>query len=265
MGDIEGSATPTRSGIRPSSTGVWQLTADINVARQLAAAGFDWLALDAQHGAFDRSDLVAVGRALEDVGANFVVRVPGVDPVWVGLALDAGASAVIVPTVGSIHDAEAMVTAAHYPPLGQRSWGPFNAMWGGDAPDPQTANQRIQCILMIETRAALEDVDAIAAVDGVDALFIGPFDLSLSLGITIDALLSDPGDDAPIPTIVRAAERHGRTVVAFAGEPARVPAFRAFGIDALAVTTDIGLLELGARSAIDLVRGDRRSGENPNR
>ena len=105
---------------------------------------------------------------------------------------------------------------------------------------------------MIETRAAFEDVDAIAAVDGVDALFIGPFDLSLSLGMTIDELLAATGDDDPIPTIVASGARHGKHVIAFAGVPSRVPAFEAFGIAALAVATDLALLRLGAERALGI-------------
>ena len=237
-------------GIHAPSRGVWQLTADVNVARTLAASGFDWVALDMQHGAIDRAALLEIGRALGDVGANVVVRVPGVDPVWIGAALDVGAAAVIVPTVGSTDDAVAIVEAAAYPPAGQRSWGPLTDLWGGIAPDPAAANARVQCIPMIETRAALDDVDAIAAVEGVHALFIGPFDLSLSLGFAIDDLLAATGDDDPIPTIVAAAARHGRTVIAFAGVPERAPAFRAFGIEALAVATDLGLLDLGADRAL---------------
>jgi 4-hydroxy-2-oxoheptanedioate aldolase len=237
-------------GIAERSTGVWQLTADVNVARRLAAAGFDWLALDAQHGAIDRSSLVEMGRALGDVDANFVVRVPGVDPVWIGASLDAGAAAVIVPTIVSADDAAAAVTAAYYPPGGQRSWGPLSDLWGAAAPSPGTANELVQCIPMIETREALTDVSAIAAVEGVTALFLGPFDLSLALGTTVDELLAATGDDDPIPTIVRAAERQGKRVVAFAGDPARVPAFRAFGIGAVAVATDLALLDLGSRQVI---------------
>ena len=243
-------------GIAARSTGVWQLTADVNVARHLAASDFDWLALDAQHGDVDRRALIDLGRALGDVRANVAVRVPGVDPVWIGAALDAGAAGVIVPTVGSIGDAEAIVAAVRYPPEGMRSWGPFGDLWGSPSPspDPATANSQVQCIVMIETRAALEDVEAIAAVEGVDALFIGPFDLSLSLGITIDDLLADRADDAPIPRIVHATAAHDKTVIAFAGDPARVPTFRAFGIHALAVATDLGLLDLGSRQAAELAR-----------
>ena len=237
-------------GIHAPSRGVWQLTGDVDVARQLAAAGFDWLALDMQHGAVDRDALLAIGRALGDVGATVVVRVPGVDPVAIGNALDVGAAAVIVPTIGSAVDAAAIVEAAHYPPLGQRSWGPLTDLWGGDAPEPAAANDAVQVIPMIETRGALEDVDAIAAVDGVDALFIGPFDLSLSLGMTIDELLAATGDDDPIPTVVASGARHGKHVIAFAGVPSRAPAFEAFGITALAVATDLALLRLGAERAM---------------
>jgi 4-hydroxy-2-oxoheptanedioate aldolase len=228
---------------------VWQLTADADISRRLAAAGFDWLALDVQHGAIDRATLIQIARSLGD--ANLVVRVPGVDPVWIGTALDVGASAVIVPTVRSAADVEAIVEAAHYPPRGLRSWGPLTDLWAAPAPDPTTANAQVQCIPMIETRAAYDHIEAIAAVEGVHALFIGPFDLSLSLGTTVDDLLAATGPDDPIPRIRAMADRHEKLVVSFAGEPSRVPAFRALGIEALAVATDLALLDLGIEHAGD--------------
>jgi len=243
-------------GIEPESVGVWQQTADVNVAAHLASAGFDWLALDAQHGAIDRAALLPLGRALSDRASNFVVRVPDVQPSWIGAALDAGAAGVVVPTVDSIADAETVVRATYYPPQGQRSWGAFGALWGTPMPAAPAANQQVQCAVMIETAAALADVDAIAAVEGVGALFIGPYDLSLAVGTSLDALLTDGSPDAPIPTIVRAAQRHGRVVAAFAGDPARVPAFRALGVHALAVITDLGLLD---RASAEVIAGSRRN------
>ena len=242
-----------RPGITPNSCGVWQQTPDVNVARQLAAAGFDWLALDLQHGEIDRAALISLGRALGDVGTNFVVRVPGVDRLWIGAALDAGAAGIIAPTVNGVDDAELVVRFACYPPLGERSWGPFGLLWGAAAPAAEEANRATKRVIMIETADALADVDAIAAVDGVDALFVGPFDLALSLGTTVDRLLTDASTDAPLPLIVAAATRHHKTVAAFAGSPDRVPALRDHGIDALAVATDSVLLQLGAEHALRAV------------
>ena len=96
--DPDDEVPPPQPAIGPSSRGLWLMGNDVDLARRLAPTGFDWIALDAQHGAIDRSALVDLGRALGDVGTNFVVRVPGVDHSWIGASLDAGAAGVVVPT-----------------------------------------------------------------------------------------------------------------------------------------------------------------------
>ena len=118
-------------GVVDTSRGVWAFTADVDLLRRLARGGFDWVALDAQHGPVDRAVLHAVGRAFSDTGAAFVVRVPAVDPGWIGAALDAGAAAVVVPSVTGSADAALAARSSRYPPEGDRSWGPFAPQWGG--------------------------------------------------------------------------------------------------------------------------------------
>lgn len=243
---------PARPGITAASRGVWLMGADVDFARRVARSGFDWVCLDAQHGAIDRASLMELGRMLGDIGANFVVRVPGVEQTAIGAALDAGAAGVIVPSVTSIADAEQVVRATYYTPLGQRSWGPFASLWDRQAPDAASANAAAQCAVMIETAGALDDVEQIAALDGVSCLFLGPVDLSLALGRDLDDVLADHAPGAPIPRIVAAAAASGRTVAAFAGDPSRVNALRAHGIRAIAVATDIALTDLGARAVLDL-------------
>jgi 4-hydroxy-2-oxoheptanedioate aldolase len=242
---------PGSRGMSGESRGVWTFTADVDLVRRLARAGFDWLALDAQHGPVDRAGLHMLGRALGEQEANFVVRVPGVDVAWIGAALDSGACAVIVPTVGGIADAEIAARAAKYPPVGERSWGPFQAMWGGAFPDPVQANQSVQCVIMVETVGALADVHLIAALPGVDALFIGPFDLALGLGRTVTDLLDDHGPRNPVDAIVAAAREAGITVGAFAGSADNAKRLRERGVHCLAITTDVAIVEHGSRSALE--------------
>ena len=185
------------AGVVDSSRGVWTFTADVDLLRRLAASGFDWVALDAQHGPVDRAALHAAGRGLADAGTALVVRVPAVDPVWIGAALDAGATAVVVPSVTGRADAVLAARASRYPPEGDRSWGPFAPLWGGAAPDPAAANAAVRCLVMVETVGALADVDRIAATPGVDGLFVGPLDLALALGTTVDGLLDDRSERQP--------------------------------------------------------------------
>lgn len=233
-----------------TSRGVWTFSADVDLLRRLALSGFDWLALDAQHGPVDRAALHGIGRAFGDAGAAFAVRVPAVDGPWIGAALDAGAGAVIVPSVDGTADAVLAARAARYPPLGDRSWGPFPPLWGASAPDPATANATVQCLVMVETPGALAEVEEIAATPGVDGLFIGPFDLALGLGVTVDALLDDHAPDNPIGAVVAAARRNGILVGAFAGTPATAQRFRAHGIRCLAVTTDVAVVAAGSRALL---------------
>ena len=242
--------TGTPSGLAQSSRGVWAFTADLDLLRRLAGAGFDWVALDAQHGPVDRAALHVVGRGLADAGVDLVVRVPAVDPVWIGAALDAGAAAVVVPSVTGRDDAALAARASRYPPAGDRSWGPFAPLWGGTAPDPATANAAVRCLVMVETVGALADVDAIAATPGVDGLFVGPLDLALALGATVDALLDDHSDGNPLGRVVDAARRHGILVAGFAGTPANAGRLRAHGIHCLAVTTDVAVVAEGAAAVL---------------
>jgi 4-hydroxy-2-oxoheptanedioate aldolase len=232
------------------SRGLWTFTSDIDLLLRLSAGGFDWVAVDAQHGPVDRAGMHAIGRALADAAAPFVVRVPAVDAAWIGAALDAGAAAVIVPSVTGASDAVLAARSARYPPLGERSWGPFAPVWGGTAPDAATANAEAACLAMIETAGALADVDEIAATPGIDGLVVGPFDLALALGTTVDALLDDHAPGSPLEAVVAAATRHGILVGAFAGNPGNAARLRAHGIHCLAVATDLGVVAEGCRSLL---------------
>jgi 4-hydroxy-2-oxoheptanedioate aldolase len=252
MSDRELGASPSSAaGMAAASRGIWTSTGDVDLLRRLGGGGFDWLAVDAQHGPVDRGTLHAIGRGLDGAGAPFVVRVPAVDPAWIGAALDAGATAVVVPSVAGVADAVAAARATRYPPLGERSWGPFAPLWAGArAPDPQAANAGVRCLVMVETTGALEQVDAMAATPGVDGLFVGPFDLALALGRTVESLVADRGPDNALGRVVEAARRHGILVGAFAGTPDTARRLRVHGIHCLAVTTDVAVVAEGCRAVL---------------
>lgn len=238
-----------------ATRGIWTMTADADLLLRLAASGFDWLALDAQHGPVDRAALHRLGPALAGSSTPWLVRVPAVDAAWIGAALDAGAHGVIVPSVTGAEDARRAALAARYPPLGERSWGPFATLWAGTAPTPEDANDAIRCWVMIETPGALDEVDQIAATPGVDGLFIGPYDLALSHGSTVDALLDDDSPDGPIGRVVSAAQRQGIEVGAFGGSPQNALRLRGHGIGHLAVATDAAVVAAGVRAVLDAVDG----------
>ncbi|MDF2966351.1 MAG: aldolase [Nocardioidaceae bacterium] len=232
-----------------AGSGVWCLDASVSTLLRLGAS-FDWVCLDMQHGRFGRSDLLAVCRSWAPEQAALVVRAPSIDVAAIGWALDAGARSVIVPQVDSVDDARRVVSAMYYPPRGRRSYGPLMPAWGRVAPSVSDANATAECVVMIESAAALGKAAEIAAVDGVTGLFVGPYDLSLSLGITVEALLAGRSESAPLPAVVAAARRHGRAVGVFTGDPAAARRLHGLDVDAVAGVTDGWLLAAGIRSAL---------------
>ena len=233
--------------LAPDSDGVWCFINNASSYGALARSEFDWIALDAQHGEFDRGALIAAGQALTVGGHRFAVRVERVDAADIGLALDIGASTVIVPLVESADDARRVVAAAHYPPVGSRSWGPLAPLWGLEA--PKAAAAAPQVAVMIESARGLSNVNEIAAVTGVDLLFVGPFDLALSLGVPLEDLVMD--DAGPLTRIRDAAAAAGIGAAAFAGSPERARVLRDRGIGCLAVATDTGVISAGAQAVLD--------------
>jgi 2-keto-3-deoxy-L-rhamnonate aldolase RhmA len=219
------------------------------VAR-LARLGFDWVCLDMQHGRYSRADIIAAAQSFPAGLAELVVRVPSCEFTAIGAALDAGARAVIVPQVESATHAQQAITAAFYPPVGDRSWGQFSRIWGGETVTAEEANGSITCAVMIESAAALMAVEEIAAVPGVGQLFIGPYDLSLSLGTSVPALLDDDSDASPLARIVQTAAAYGLSVGGFAGTPEIAERFRERGITCVAVATDLWITAEGARVAL---------------
>jgi len=237
-------------GFGGSSNGVWCDDASPGMVARLARLGFDWVCLDAQHGGYSRTEIIDAARSFPIGAAELVVRVFSCDFAAIGAALDAGAGAVIVPQIESAAEARRAVAATFYPPVGERSWGQLGRIWGGAALTAEEANSSTTCAVMIESAAALESVDEIAAVDGVDQLFVGPYDLSLTLGTTVPALLDDDSDSSPLTRIVQAATAYGRTVGGFAGTPELAERFRERGISCVAVASDLWITAEGARAAL---------------
>lgn len=232
--------------LTPGSSGCWCFLHHPALPGGLLRGGFDWVVLDAQHGEFDDRALRDTGRTLLGTGLRFGVRVSGIDQAAIGSALDVGASTVLVPQVDSADDAHAVVRFAHYPPRGTRSWGPLAPLWGLPAAEPRSARPQIG--VMIESAASLANVEAIVNVTGVDLIFVGPFDLSLSLGLPLDQVLGDL--DGPLRTIADAGRSAGVALGAFAGTPQRARQLQAFGFDRLAVTTDAAVISAGSSSIL---------------
>ena len=162
--------------------GGWCSIPDPFLAEVMGASGFDWVCVDMQHGLVAKGDVVGMLQALDRTGTPTIVRVPWNDPAPIMWALDAGAQGVIVPMVNDAQSARAAVAACRYAPDGVRSWGPVRAALLSGADEPSETNRRVLCMVMIETVEAIEHLDEILDVEGIEGVFIGPSDLAVSLG-----------------------------------------------------------------------------------
>jgi 4-hydroxy-2-oxoheptanedioate aldolase len=175
----------TALSLREPLLGFWLALADADVAEICAGIGFDWLLIDAEHGPQTLPGIVEQLRAIEAYPpCAAVVRAPSSDPVALRQILDLGAATLMIPMVENAEQAERIVDACRYPPAGSRGIGGARASrWGAISTYVSEANAQICVIAQIETSAGIANIEAIAAVDGIDALFIGPADLAASTGL----------------------------------------------------------------------------------
>ena len=172
----------------------------------LAAAGYDWVWLDCQHGLYDEAEAARVLRALAGAPCAAVVRVAQNDAAAIGRVLDAGADGVIVPLVDSAREAAEAVAACRYPPAGVRSFGPGRPDLGSEL---EVLEGRVSCFVMVESARALEDVDAIAATPGLAGIVVGPIDFGISLGIAPREAAGSERVLAGLVAVAAACERAG--------------------------------------------------------
>jgi 4-hydroxy-2-oxoheptanedioate aldolase len=164
------------------TVGVWCSIGNSFSAEAAASAGFDYACVDLQHGVVDYSSMVPMLQAIGLQGVTPIVRVPWPEPWLIMQALDAGALGVVVPLIETAEQAALAVAACRYPPTGIRSFGPTRAAIAHGTAEPDEL-QRVACILMIETEAGIANLDEITSVPGVDAIYVGPSDLALALGL----------------------------------------------------------------------------------
>lgn len=223
-------------------------------AEVMARQGWDSLTIDMQHGVIDYADMVRMLQAVSTTETMPVVRVPWLDPAAIMKALDAGAYGIICPMVNSRQDAQRFVAYSSYAPMGSRSFGPIRALLYAGADYPAHANATIVRFAMIETREALDNLDAILSVEGLDAIYIGPSDLSLSLGCapTFDDV--DPLVAQAMAHILERATAHGLKAGVHNGRPDVALARSALGFRFVTVSSDARLLAAGSRTILDAMR-----------
>lgn len=220
----------------------WLAIPDSFSAEVMAHQGWDTLTIDMQHGLTDAKALVPMLQAIQATPTMPVVRVPWLEPGVVMRALDCGAQAIICPMVNTADDARRLVSYTRYAPRGGRSFGPVRAglMLGADY--ATAANDNVVVFAMIETRQALDNLDEICAVDGIDAVYIGPSDLSLSLGCRPVFDDVDPPVAEAIAHILARAKAHGIRAGVHNGRTDVARARIAMGFDFVTVSSDARML-----------------------
>ena len=232
----------------------WLAIPSVISAEVMAHQGWDSLTIDMQHGMIDYNDLAPMLAAISTTQTVPLVRAPWLEPSILGRILDAGAYGVICPMIETAADVEAFVAATAYPPRGRRSMGPIRANLYAGAGYQQKANQTILRFAMIETRGALANLDAILAVDGLDAVYIGPSDLSLALGRPPRFDQDDPTVLEAIFDVGRRARAAGKIAGIHNGYPPYAKRMIAAGFNFVTVGTDVMFLADGARAMLAEIR-----------
>jgi 4-hydroxy-2-oxoheptanedioate aldolase len=247
---------------KPALNG-WCSIGNAFTAEIMASAGFDSVTADLQHGAFDYHAALGMFQAMRASGVAVMARVPWLDPGAVMKVLDAGAYGVICPMINSREEAERLVSYVRYPPAGTRSFGPTRANFSAGTNYGGEADDNILCFAMIETREAYERVEEIATTPGLDALYIGPADLTLGL----TGKTHRTGFDREEPEMVEAIQRilavaHKAGIRAGLHTGAATYAAKAigWGFDLVTLTNDVRLLAGAAEAVVADVR--KRVGEN---
>ncbi len=231
------------------------------MAEATARMGFDYVCIDAQHGAIEYSDVVAMIQGILLGGASPVVRAPWNEQGIIGKMLDAGAHGVIVPMVNSVAEAEAVVRSVRYAPDGARSHGPTVAAMRADGYAAWSA-ENVAAIPMIETRQAVGDIDAILAVPGIDAIYVGPADLSITLGLPPRNNDGEPDFDDALATILAACKKAG-VVAGIHANGALVPKRLAAGFRMVTVTTDLLAARIGYAAELERARSSTTEAAEP--
>lgn len=222
-------------------------------AEVMAHQGFDWVCIDMQHGVIDYQVALTMLQAIGSTETIPIVRVPWNEFGIIGKVLDAGALGVIIPMVNSVEEAKAAVAACRYFPEGSRSFGPTRAAYYAGADYFGGANSEVACIPMIETRQAVERLDEILAVPGIDAVYVGPADLSITLGQQPRMDNEGAFEEARL-RIARACEARGITAGIHAN--ARLAAkHAAAGYRMVTISGDAGALAAQAQTDLAFARG----------
>lgn len=218
--------------------------------------GYDCVTVDMQHGMIDFTSALSMLQALSSTPATPIARVSHNDGALIMQLLDAGAYGIICPMVSSAEEARRFVAACRYPPLGNRSFGPARALLYGGKDYPQHANEQILTLAMIETRDGLKNLEAILDVEGLDGIFIGPNDLSLTLTGTASAESQHPEMLAAIDRVLTHTKAANKIAGIFCTSGPAAAARIAQGFTMVTPANDVMQLSQAGRDAVAQSRGE---------
>ena len=232
-------------------------------AEAMAHQGFDSLTLDLQHGPFHFESALTMLQAISSTDTTPLARVPWNEPGIIMKLLDAGCYGIICPMVNSREECERFVQACRYPPQGQRSFGPTRAKFYGGADYAPNANATILTFAMIETKAALANLDDILSVPGLDAIYVGPADLSQSLGGPPGADFTDGPVPEALDKIIEAAKRHGVKAGLHNASVEYSQQMIAKGFQFVTVQSDLSFMVEAAQKVVDGFKGEAEELDTP--
>ncbi len=228
----------------------WLAVPNSFCAEVMAHTGWDSLCIDIQHGMVDFQTAISMMQAISTTSVTPIVRVPWNEPGIIMKCLDAGAYGVICPMINTRADAERLVATCHYPPAGFRSTGPTRAALYGGSDYQAKANETIVAFAMIETTEALANLDSILSTPGLDAIYIGPSDLALSMGLPNSLDPTAPKVVEEISKILAACKRHGVKAGIHTGSAANAKAMVAKGFDFVTILSEARILAQAASALV---------------
>jgi 2-keto-3-deoxy-L-rhamnonate aldolase RhmA len=231
--------------------GAWVTSASEATIEVLARSGYDYVGVDCQHTLLAEADAGRLIQPLVSAGVPAVVRVSRNDPALIGRIADAGADVVIVPLVDTPEEAAAAVAACRYPPHGVRSFGPINASLGLDT---VYLEARVRCFVMIESAQAIDNLHAICATPGLGGVYVGPGDLSISMGTSWLTRPRPPDVMAAIGQVPGACRAAGIVPGMHAGSGGLGAELAALGFRMITLMSDAGLLGSGAARDLAVAR-----------
>ena len=235
------------------SFGTWLSLGDLYATRVLARLGFDWLTLDIEHSAIDWSRATIIFGAIADAGCVPLARVPEGSHHYIKRVLDAGAWGIVVPMVDTVEQAKTAIAAAKYPPVGNRSvgGGMHSMNFGATAGDYYSqANDEILVVLQTESPQGVENADEIYALDGCDAIFIGPNDLRFQMSSRLGRMPTAEEHEAAVQEVIAAGKRTGTPTGIHAMDPQSAQERAAQGMQFIACGSDLRMMTQCAQETV---------------